>query len=466
VLGSKLQRPALKVGERIELLSNAGSTRQALSGAQGFLDIRLSDKNVRDFASSSITTTAPATGVLRREAAVSGGQYYLELSKAPEFAGANLLSVFLEPTKAGTAATDVETRLCLMAAVGAALQPIAGKPLPQGAGCARIRWLAARPQSGPGDLASAHFVLLPLHTHAAQSICPRATAQAAMIADYRTLECSKAPPPPYTGSLHLQSKYDQRDASKSTLRASPDADSERIAKQVKQFIGGLIHAGKRFQNAKKPQDANMALACQDQWLEHGPRPAHCSTPTPAVPAWPRAGAGGHGRRRSADPGRSRRQGATDARATALVRPAGRTGDPRVRPTAHGHRRVLQQPRLLGRLGAAAAGMLVGRDDFIRWADGNLRRGLAQAVPGADGSYAYLPLEARAKLAANYSQYALVPLVLLSESARSHGLAWSRADQQTLDQLASFAARSVLAPDTLPELKGQGQAGWRPTSSLG
>ncbi|MCE1118130.1 MULTISPECIES: alginate O-acetyltransferase AlgX-related protein [Pseudomonas] len=114
VLGSKLQRPALKVGERIELLSNAGSTRQALSGAQGFLDIRLSDKNVRDFYIIVYYDNGARDKVwLRREAAVSGGQYYLELSKAPEFAGANLLSVFLEPTKAGTAATDVETRLCL-----------------------------------------------------------------------------------------------------------------------------------------------------------------------------------------------------------------------------------------------------------------------------------------------------------------------------------------------------------------
>ncbi|MNP47081.1 hypothetical protein D3C76_1411190 [compost metagenome] len=49
----------------------------------------------------------------RREAVVTGGQYYLELSRAKAFAGANLLSVFMEPTKPGTAATQVETRVCL-----------------------------------------------------------------------------------------------------------------------------------------------------------------------------------------------------------------------------------------------------------------------------------------------------------------------------------------------------------------
>jgi len=114
VLGSKLQRPALKVGERIELLSNAGSGRQSLSGSKGFLDIRLSDKNVKDFYVIVYYDNGARDKVwFRREAAVSGGQYYLELSKDPAYAGANLLSVFLEPTKAGTVATDVETRLCL-----------------------------------------------------------------------------------------------------------------------------------------------------------------------------------------------------------------------------------------------------------------------------------------------------------------------------------------------------------------
>lgn len=112
ILGTKLQRPPLKVGERIELLSNAGGARQTVSN--GFLDIRLSDRSVKDFYLIVYYDNGARDKVwFRREAAVSGGQYYLELSKAPEFAGANLLSVFLEPTKAGTAATDVETRLCL-----------------------------------------------------------------------------------------------------------------------------------------------------------------------------------------------------------------------------------------------------------------------------------------------------------------------------------------------------------------
>ncbi|WP_010221867.1 alginate O-acetyltransferase AlgX-related protein [Pseudomonas donghuensis] len=114
VLANRVQRPPLRVNERIELLSNAGDGRKQLGNGQGFLDIRISDKNVKDFYLIVYYDNGARDKVwFRREAVVTGGQYYLELSRAKEFAGANLLSVFMEPTKPGTAATQVETRVCL-----------------------------------------------------------------------------------------------------------------------------------------------------------------------------------------------------------------------------------------------------------------------------------------------------------------------------------------------------------------
>lgn len=308
-------------------------------------------------------------------------------------------------------------------------------------------------------LALAIALLLP-QAQAAQSIWPaRATPQAAMIADYRTLSCSKEPPAPYTGTLRLESKYDQRDASKSTLRSSPDADSERIAKQVKQFVGGLIYASKRFQRAKKPQDANMALACQDQWLQHWASAGALLNPDAsstgmAARKWALASmAGAVLLTQSASAGKLELTPVQKDWFTRLGEQVIREYDPR--RSASGV--YFNNHDYWAAWAVAATGMLVGRDDFIQWADGNLRRGLKQAVRSSDGSYAYLPLEvARSKLAATYSQYALVPLVLLAESARANGLPWSAEDQQTLDLLANFAARSVLDPDQLPELKGQSQ----------
>nr|WP_152957183.1 polysaccharide lyase [Pseudomonas sp. MN1F] len=295
---------------------------------------------------------------------------------------------------------------------------------------------------------------------AAQSIWPaHSTPQSAMIADYRTLACPQEPPAPYIGSLRLESKYDQRDASKSTLRSIPDANSEEVAKQVKQFVGGLIYASKRFQRAKKPQDANLALACQDQWLQ----------------AWAEAGALLNPD--ASGTGRAARKWALAAMAgSVLLTQSAADGKLQLSAaqrswfTRLGEQVIAEYDPRRGAAGikfnnhdywaawaVAATGMLLDRDDFIQWADGNLRRGLAQAVRSGDASYAYLPLEVeRSKLAATYSQYALVPLVLLAESARANGLPWSADDQQTLDLLANFAARSVLAPDELPELGGNAQ----------
>ncbi|MFJ3064450.1 polysaccharide lyase [Pseudomonas sp. NPDC087039] len=303
-------------------------------------------------------------------------------------------------------------------------------------------------------------LLAPL-AQAAQPIWPaHGTAQAAMIADYRTLACSKQAPPPYTGTLRLQSKYDQRDASKSTLRSSPDADSERIGKQVKQFVGGLIYASKRFQRAQKPQDANMALACQDQWLQRWAEAGALLNPDAsstgmAARKWALAAmAGAVLLTQSASDGKVQLNEVQKAWFTRLGERVIAEYDPR-RDTPGVY---FNNHDYWAAWAVAATGMLVSRDDFILWADGNLRRGLAQAVRASDGSYAYLPLEvARSKLAASYSQYALVPLVLLAEAARANGLPWSAEDQHTLDLLANFAARSVLAPDELPELKGQAQA---------
>ncbi|MFO3723087.1 polysaccharide lyase [Pseudomonas sp. HLMP] len=305
------------------------------------------------------------------------------------------------------------------------------------------------------------LALSPLAAPAAQSLWPpRATAQAAMVADYRTLACSKAPPAPYTGSLRLESKYDQRDASKSTLRARPDADSERVGKQVKQFVGGLIYAGKRFVRAKKPQDANMALACQDQWLERWASAGALLSPDAsgtgmAARKWALAAmAGALLLTQSASDGKVRLTTTQTAWITQLAELVIREYDPR----RTSHTVYFNNHDYWAAWAVAASGMLVGRDDFIQWADGNLRRGLAQAVRSQDGSYAYLPLEvARGKLAANYSQYALVPLVLLAESARANGLPWRDEDQRTLDLLANFAARSILEPQALPELEGRAQA---------
>lgn len=113
VLSKRQERSSLQVAERVELLSNTGAARKALSGYDGYLDIRIGDGNVKDFYLIVYYDNGMRDKVwVRREAIVAGGQYYLELSKAAEFRGANLLSVFMEPTEALHTPTTLEVRLC------------------------------------------------------------------------------------------------------------------------------------------------------------------------------------------------------------------------------------------------------------------------------------------------------------------------------------------------------------------
>ena len=59
-----------------------------------------------------------------------------------------------------------------------------------------------------------------LGANAAQSIwAPQSTAASRLVGDYRQERCPKTPPAAYTGHLQLDSKYDQRDPSKSRLVA-------------------------------------------------------------------------------------------------------------------------------------------------------------------------------------------------------------------------------------------------------
>ncbi|WP_332820637.1 alginate O-acetyltransferase AlgX-related protein [Pseudomonas sp.] len=111
--GQQTALPPLQVNQRIEIFSNSGAQRRDLSDLAGFLDIQLSDKNLKDFYLITYYDNGQRDKVwYRREAIVAGGQFYLELSTASEYRGANLLSVFLEPTEALTEPGHVEIKLC------------------------------------------------------------------------------------------------------------------------------------------------------------------------------------------------------------------------------------------------------------------------------------------------------------------------------------------------------------------
>jgi len=105
----------VKSHERIELLSNAGSNLRDFRNLRGgFLDLKISDKNLKHFYIITYYDNGERDKIwIRREAIVEGGQYYLEFSRDPRFEGANLLSVFMEPTQDIKTPLTVDTQVCL-----------------------------------------------------------------------------------------------------------------------------------------------------------------------------------------------------------------------------------------------------------------------------------------------------------------------------------------------------------------
>lgn len=309
----------------------------------------------------------------------------------------------------------------------------------------------------PSRLA-AMLVLLagPASASATQSIwSSHATNMAAQtVSDYRQESCPKKPPAAYTGHLQLDSKYDQSDASKSRLVARQSKDTERIREQVKHYIGGLVKATQVYQRTGKASDASTALACLNQWLD----------------AW--ASKSALLSDDASKTGVASRKWALAAIASTLLK---------VQALSDGRYQLSAvQARWLGQLSAkvmaeyeprrydrgiyfnnhdywaawavAATAMLLDDERGLAWADVALRRAFTQLTPGK-GDYQYLPLEvARGRLAADYSHYALVPLMLLVEAAEHNGRPLTDEERAKLAGLANFAARAVLEPRTLAELK--------------
>jgi poly(beta-D-mannuronate) lyase len=306
---------------------------------------------------------------------------------------------------------------------------------------------------------AALLMLVQLPVQATESIwATRSNALVSSPADYQSLTCPRKPPAPYTGPLQLQSKYDQSDSSKSTL-VEQSKETARIAELIKGYIGALVTASNQFERAKDAEQARLDLACIDQWLD----------------AWAKGDA-----LRNPDAsgtGIASRKWALAAIASTLLKVQALGGGafelnaaqrgwlqglgeqviaehtPRQRPDFA----YFNNHDYWAGWAVAATGMLLGRDDFLAWADINLRRGLSQATPSASADARYLPLEvARAQLGADYSNYAMVPLTLLVETAEHNGRALSAQERQTFEQLANFTARAVLEPKALPELDGRKQ----------
>lgn len=270
--------------------------------------------------------------------------------------------------------------------------------------------------------------------------------------------CPKAVPAPWTGSLTIESKYDQSDASKSTLRKR-SAESDALQRQISEFSKGLVRFGDYAIEKAGTRKGDVALACLSGWLhEWADANALLSSDATktgvAVRKWTLAAI------------------SSVLLKTDRVLPGQLPADPRRETWL-----LALADRVIGeydsRLDAsfkyfnnhdywaawaiASTGLLLNREDYLRWADARLKRAISQLEMAPDSDIAWLPNEiAREQLAANYINYALVPLVMLESTLPEAGYPLTGDEQKRFSALVNFAALIELEPSSLSTVLDDGQ----------
>ncbi|UYZ83290.1 alginate lyase family protein [Entomomonas sp. E2T0] len=274
--------------------------------------------------------------------------------------------------------------------------------------------------------------------------------------DYKTIPCSTAPPKPFTGALLIESKYDQTDVNKTILVTTSESSTE-IQNHIKNYIKGLLTASKSYRKATKTTQANTALACLSYWLDDWAKANALLNPE------------------ATKTGIAGRKWALAAISAIILNTQGYsngkfelTTDQKRWLKKLAEQVILEyEPRRADNFtgyfnnhdywagwAVSATGMAIQNRDMIIWGHTSLQRALQQVMVSNNGQYAWLPYEvARGKLAADYSNYAMIPLMLLADAAKANYLYLSTDELKKLQLLGNFTALTVLNPNSLHELPG-------------
>ncbi|GAA3967628.1 alginate lyase family protein [Allohahella marinimesophila] len=261
-------------------------------------------------------------------------------------------------------------------------------------------------------------------------------------------DCPKLVPAPWTGPLLIESKYDQSEATKTTLRERSE-QSEAIQEQVTDFTKGLVRLGDYAINNSDDAKGKVALTCVSGWLhawatENALLHEEATKTGVAVRKWALASiASVLLKLEQVLPGRLPADPASDKWLQAMADKVVADYDRRLDPGFS----YFNNHDYWAAWAVASTGLLLDKRDYLTWADARFRRALRQLELSSSGQYAWLPNEiGREHLAANYTHYALVPLVMLAAALPPNGFELNEADQSRLDALVNFAAQSVLDPD--------------------
>ncbi len=262
--------------------------------------------------------------------------------------------------------------------------------------------------------------------------------------------CGEPVPAPVL-SLAVSSRYDQTDASRSTLDEAADAAYQESMEPLRDFASAVTRHASRFvesggtraDSAACVVDFLAAWARADALGDLATRQAVLSTTRVVAGlavAWRIVMETPYG-----DPAERRLVGAWFARLADDIRPHYSLG---------GERRLSdrQNHRYWAGFAVAAAGVVTGRRDDLDWGVESFRIGACQIRP--DGA---LPLELdRGKRARDYHLHATAPLVMIAELAAANGVDAYGICGGALHRLVDFNLAAVADPSALEAMTGTRQ----------
>ncbi len=276
----------------------------------------------------------------------------------------------------------------------------------------------------------------------------------------KSQNCPKQVPTAYTGPLIIESKYDQTDPTKSRLKSGVSKQSRAIQEQVAGYTKRLVNFADYYDDADDEKRRQQALTCLHEWLE----------------TW--AAADALLSEESTKTGKAVRKWALAAISSVIIRMHNsHPGVYKATPTQKEWLSKLAEQVVkdyAGRLdpafptfnnhdywaawAVASTGAIVDRSSFMDWGRRNLVRGISQIQLDKQTNLGYLPNEiARQQLAANYTHYALVPLILLADLYDLYEQPLNKDQKARLKALALFALTIVSQPEkvsSITEIKQQ------------
>ena len=264
--------------------------------------------------------------------------------------------------------------------------------------------------------------------------------------------CAIAPPPPFTDSIDIDSKYDPADETKSNA-AEVEGRSAQINSHINSFALGIVGFSDRAESASSPAKRVEAVECLHTWLgawADGGALLGAASPTgEAVRVWTLSSISSALLKLSvSSPGAFTPTSSENKWLGRLAYIVRAHHEPRF--TSHGVR--MNNHDYWAAWAVASTSALLRSRTLMSYPVQVFEHAMGQVVYDRAADAHYLPNETgRGSLGLHYTQFAVTPLAMLAVHLPRMGYPLKLSDAATFGRLTSFAINSYMGPDAFQNI---------------